>query len=95
VADLTFRDAIVQNLGRAVAAVAERVLGDLPAEAQGFLGQTLLDRSMTLIVSIRMTPFQVAVHAQVTDPTIADTTPPLLLCEIKGGDAEESYDNRN
>ena len=94
--DLTYRDSIISSLAQAAAKVAERALADMPDEAQATLAPAVLAGNVTLVVSVRLGPLQVAVHAMPAVATVVDVDPVLLL-EIKGPEeaATESYDNRN
>ena len=81
--DLTYRDSIVSSLAQAAAKVAERALADMPDEAQATLAPAVLAGNVTLVVSVRLGPLQVAVHAISAVPTVIDVEP-VLLAEIRG-----------
>jgi hypothetical protein len=81
--DLSYKSALVVNLAKAAADIVQHVLQAQPPEQAAVLLPALLAGKTTVILSCCVSPFEIAVHAQATDP--ANTDPPLLLCEIKGG----------
>ena len=81
--DLTYRDSLISSLAQAAAKVAERALADAPAGATELLGPLVLAGDVTLVVSVRLGPLQVAVHAISAVPTVIDVEP-VLLAEIRG-----------
>jgi hypothetical protein len=81
--DLTYKDALVVNLAKAAADVVQHVLQAQPPEQMAVLKPLLLSGEATVILSVCISPFEIALHAQATD--LANTDPPMLLAKIEGG----------
>ena len=87
--DLTYRSAAAANLLQAAAKVAERALEDTSDAVRAIVCPSILAGTVTLVVSVRMTPPQIAVHAVQAIPLMGDPDP-YLLAEIEWpeGDSE-------